>query len=65
MNIEKAIENIKQVLNRGGLWDNERVGLQLGIEALERLKEVRESELRSSLILLATARLPSEGENRA
>ena len=41
MTLDKAIENIKQVLTRRALWDNEKMGLQLGIEALEREQTYR------------------------
>ena len=44
MTLKEAIENVKQVLSRRALWDNERMGLELGIEALERLKELRNAE---------------------
>jgi len=64
--IEEAIEVLK--LENRHPWNREnsklRKAVQLGIEALERLKEVRESEVKPSLVLWATAKLPSETEEK-
>ena len=65
--IDEAID----ILYREKTGDNDYItkdmlfkAIQLGIEALERLKEVRESEVKPSLVLWATAKLPSETEEK-